>query len=438
MPSQVASLVSDGDTVSIDAGVYPGDVAYWGKNNLLLRGVGGMAHLKSGGLSYGNKAIWVIGGNQVTVEYIEFSECTSTDKNGGGIRAEGKNLTVRHCYFHHNETGILAGSVNPSTIVIEYSEFGYNGHANGYAHNCYINHIDTLIFRYNYVHDGVVGHELKSRARVNYIMYNRFSNESGNASRELDLPNGGPCLLIGNIIQQGIYATNSGIIGYGLEGLSNPPPHDLYLINNTVVNEKSTGTFLHIGNSTNLLKLTNNLFAGSGTFLNGTAALLDSTTNWRVNSPAAAGFVDAGNLDFHLTAVSDAIDAGTFPGTTSSGFDLTPMEEYLHPAGKITRITNGPLDIGAFEYVWPQQAGDLQEILPVCDLLQTGCSFQVCCASVAVIRIRDVFGRIVGELPAGTGCRAINFSHRASGWFFAEMTYPTGRKEIRRMVAVCT
>ena len=44
LPSQVAGLVNNGDTVDIDAGTYS-NCATWNKNNLLLRGIGGMAHL---------------------------------------------------------------------------------------------------------------------------------------------------------------------------------------------------------------------------------------------------------------------------------------------------------------------------------------------------------------------------------------------------------
>src|SRR3954465_14241550 len=72
-PSQVSGLVNNGDTVDIDVAVYTADVCYWNKNNLLLRGVGGgYAHLNANNTSYGQKAIWVIGGNNTTVQYIEF------------------------------------------------------------------------------------------------------------------------------------------------------------------------------------------------------------------------------------------------------------------------------------------------------------------------------------------------------------------------------
>jgi len=349
MPSQVSTLVQNGDTVLIDAAIYNSDVAYWSKNNLVLRGVGGMAHLKSNGLSYGDKAIWVIGGNNTTVEYIEFSLCTSTSQNGAGIRQEGLNLTVSHCYFHDNEDGILAGTLNPSTILIEYTEFDHNGAGDGFSHNLYINNIDTLIFRYNYSHHCTIGHEIKSRARVNYILYNRLSNEStGDASREIDLPNGGTCYVMGNVIEQGPNSQNSGIVGYGLEGLTNPTPHDLYFINNTVVNDRSTGTFVSIQTGTNLYKSYNNIFAGPGTILTGTPTTLDSASNLYC-TVASAGFVNAAGYDYHLTPASPAIDKSTGAGSVGT-FVLTPSLEYVHPCNRVMKVAVNILDNGAYEY----------------------------------------------------------------------------------------
>jgi hypothetical protein len=63
MPSQVSTLVNSGDTVLIDSGMYASDVALWSDDNLVLKGVGGMARLHSNGLTYGGKAIWVISGD---------------------------------------------------------------------------------------------------------------------------------------------------------------------------------------------------------------------------------------------------------------------------------------------------------------------------------------------------------------------------------------
>jgi hypothetical protein len=351
MPSQVSTLVQNADTVDIDAGTYPSDVCHWQAHNLLLRGVGGLAHLESNGLSWGDKAIWVIQGNNNRVEWIEFSECTSTSQNGAGIRYEGLNLTVSHCYFHDNEDGILGGAFHPCTVLIEFSEFAYNGYGDGFSHNLYIGNIDTLIFRYNYSHHCSVGHELKSRAYVNYILYNRLSNEaSGTASREIDLPNGGLAIIMGNIIQQGLNGQNSNLVGYGLEGLSNPTPHNLYLVNNTLANEKPVGNFVNVSSGTNIYKGYNNIFAGAGSFLSGASATLDTAGNKIYPVISSAGFVNSAVYDYHLLASSTAINTGTNAGTASNGFSLTPISEYLHPANYTARNISGNIDAGAYEY----------------------------------------------------------------------------------------
>jgi len=351
-PSEVAQLVNDGDTVEIDAGLYVGDVAGWTANNLLIRGINGIVHLKAEGAAYGGKAIWVIAGNNTTIEYIEFSECSVPDENGAGIRQEGRNLTVRHCYFHNNENGILAGTVNPSTILIEYCEFNNNGFGDGYTHNIYINHVDTLIFRYNYVHHAKIGHEIKSRAHVNIIEYNRISNESGTASRCIDLPNGGISFLIGNIIEQGPNAPNSNIIGYGLETLSNTPPHALYLINNTIINNRSYGRFLHFGSGSALLKAYNNIFAGNG-ILSDSDFLppsLDTASNYITTDLSGLFFTNAGQYNFELTAHSTVlINSGSNPGI-AHGRQLTPEKVYKHPSNNEDRCLDTQIDIGAFEY----------------------------------------------------------------------------------------
>lgn len=241
--SQVASLVQDGDTVAIDYATYINDAQVsWTNNNLLIIGVGGRPRLEAGSIiandNVNGKGIFVIIGSNVRVENIEFANAVVIDNNGAGIRQEGKNLFVHHCKFDGNEMGILQGGTIPNcTITVEYSEFLNGGSAAnpGYQHNIYINHIDTFIFRYNYSHDAKNGgHELKSRATNNYVLYNRIANIQTIDSRNIDLPNGGTTVVMGNIIEQGQNSENSNILGYGLEGLSNPAPHNLWIVNNTL------------------------------------------------------------------------------------------------------------------------------------------------------------------------------------------------------------
>ena len=157
IPSAAARIAADGAIVEIDAGIYLGDVAVWRQNDLTIRGVGGRAHLKAAGMAAEGKGIWVMRGNNVTVENIEFSDARVPDKNGAGIRFEGANLTIRRSHFHDNENGILTGRHPESRILIEHSVFARNGHGDGQSHNIYIGKIKRLILRYNYIHHARIG-----------------------------------------------------------------------------------------------------------------------------------------------------------------------------------------------------------------------------------------------------------------------------------------
>src|SRR5438132_1530692 len=83
------------------------------------------------------------------------------------------------------------------------------------------------------------------------------------------------------------------------------------------------------------LKAYNNIFAGAGTLLSGSATTMDTSHNWRVTNIASAGFVNAGGYNYHLTAGSPEIDGGTSPGTTNVWYPLTPVKEYKHPSDSI-------------------------------------------------------------------------------------------------------
>jgi hypothetical protein len=344
VPSAAALVAMDGDVIEIDAGDYIGDTATWKNNNLTLRGVGGKAHLIANGQSAGGKAIWVIQGDHTILENIEFSGATVPDKNGAGIRQEGSNLIVRYCYFHDNEEGILAGDNQNSEILIEYSEFGYNGFGTGYTHNLYINHIARFTMQYCYSHHAKVGHLVKSRAYENHILYNRIMDEAdGTSSYSIDLPNGGLSYIIGNQIQQGPAAKNSGIVAYASEGATNPK-QELYLVNNTIVNDHSgsSDTFLSVQGSP-VGFVTNNLFIGSGNPISG-AISEDHNSHDLVGAIA-----NRGGYDYHLIAGSPAINTGRDAGS-ANGVTLAPSWEYVHPTSRTARIITSTIDQGAYEY----------------------------------------------------------------------------------------
>jgi MYXO-CTERM domain-containing protein len=342
-PCAAAAAAQDGDTIEIDAGTYAGDFCAWTRNSLTIRGVGGRAHLDAAGHTISNgKAIWVIQGSNTTIEGIEFSGATVPDQNGAGIRQEGAGLTVRDCSFHDNDDGILAGDNADSDIVIESTEFVDNGYGDGQSHNFYINHVRSFTLRACWSHRARIGHLVKSRALVNHILYNRLTDETGTASYEIDLPNGGTAYVIGNLIQQSASTDNPTLLTYGEEGLTNPDTH-LYVVNNTFVNDRASGgTFVRVASGAATAVVTNNLFVGPGTVLDGPGTEQASVTT------DAPGLVDRAGYDYHLVAGSPAVNAGVDPGTAGSE-SLRPLVQYVHPLQLEGRGVVGAYDVGAYE-----------------------------------------------------------------------------------------
>jgi hypothetical protein len=354
-PCDAIAAAADGDTIEIDAaGAYDGDVCGIPKNGLTLRGVGGRAKIDAAGKNFGGKGTWVISGNDTTVENIEFSGAAVPDKNGAGIRQEGNNLTVRGCYFHDNEDGILTGAGAASQIVVESSEFANNGNGDGFSHNMYIGNVGRFTLRYSYSHDSKVGHLVKSRAAENYILYNRLTGEAGTSSYEIDLPNAGTSYVIGNLVEQGPNTGNSTIVAYGEEGVApGNPGHALFVVNNTMVNDRAGGgTFVSIGAAiTTPAVLQNNVFSGQGTATNQSTAVL--TTNFSMGDPKLRS---AAAFDYELTSGSPCVDAGSDPGM-GEGFSLAPTSQYVHPTGVEGRTSVGIIDIGAYELGGATDAG---------------------------------------------------------------------------------
>jgi hypothetical protein len=347
-PCAAIAAANAGDTIQIDStGNYSGDVCQWSTNGLTLIGVGtGRAVINAAGQNSEGKGIWVISGSNTTVENIEFTGATVPDMNGVGIRAEGSNLTIRNCYFHDNQEGILTDG-GTSTILIEFSEFYRNGAGDGFSHNLYIGNITKFIFRYNYSHGAVIGHLLKSRAAENDIYYNRLTDEAtGTASYEIDLPNGGLSYIVGNLVEKGPLAQNSALVTYQEEGAnSGNPDHELFVANNTMVNDYTQGTFVVVDSSVTVPAIIkNNIFQGPGTITSQSAAV--KATNFAGN----ANLVSPTTYDYHLQATSPAINAGADPGT-GEGVSLTPVYQYVHPLCAEVRTTTGSaIDIGGYEF----------------------------------------------------------------------------------------
>jgi len=369
-PCAAIAAASTGDTILIDPVLYMNDTCEWKTNNLKLIGVPGpngeRPHIDDSGLTdtpttrhlaY-HKGIWVPDANDTLVANIEFSGAKLSNDdgaNGTAIRIDGVNITILHCYFHDNQDGLLESNVAGSKVVIKYSEFYRNGVSDpgsagyGQTHNLYIGHCATLEFAFNYSHEAKVGHLLKSRARVNYILYNRLTGEAGSDSYEIDLPNGGTSYVIGNLVEKGPNSQNDGTsLAYMEEGANaSNPGHDLYVVSNDFVDlDPHPITFVNIGSAgTTPAVLQNDIFYavyGSGTPTSQANAIL------KTNFSGDPLFTNLRKYDYQLEMGSPAINDGSEPGVVN-GFDLQPKFEYVQPTCGQSRFTVGIIDIGAYE-----------------------------------------------------------------------------------------
>jgi hypothetical protein len=354
-PCLAFAAARSGDTVEIEAGLYPGEVCRIAPNFLTIRGVRGRARIDAQGRGAEGKGAWIIAGNDVTVDNVEIFNTKVSDKNGAALRIEGNNFTLKNSFLHDNENGVLTGASPTSRIIIENSEFGRNGDGSGQTHNIYVGDVASLTFRFNYSHDANIGHNLKSRARINTIAYNRFSSTApgekgstaaGRPSFEIDLPNAGAAYVLGNVIQQPADNDNNTLLAYGNE--ASGPNDMLYVVNNTFINDdKRNGVFVRVHERIKTpVHIQNNIFAGKGIVTNQAKAV-----DRRNHAAMEVDFVDRAHYVLVPTENAKIINAGAEPPMLPSGVALRPTMQYKHPASGMPRPVLGALDIGAYQAV---------------------------------------------------------------------------------------
>jgi hypothetical protein len=345
-PSDAAREAGDGALVRIHAGRYVNDVAVWRQNGLHIQGIGGAAELLSTGRVAQDKAIWVFTGRDVTVENVAFRGARSTSFNGAGIRFEGRHLTLRDCLFQDNQMGLLTSHDPDSRVRIEHSEFhrntvDYRKHGR-LGHNIYIGRNARFVLQESYVHDADTGHQVKSRARDNVILYNRVGDESGRASYLIDLPEGGRALIMGNLLHKSAGSENQSAISFAAEYNRDSRGQALYVVHNTLVSDRPRTLLVHNHSVADAL-VANNLVQGDA------RALLGPGREMANLVLRDAGLADAAGYDFHLGERSPAHNSGASGLSLPGGDSLSPTRQYRHPHNSEERRAVGPPDIGAYE-----------------------------------------------------------------------------------------
>ena len=236
--AEAARIAQDGDTVLIKAGTYRGDVAVWTQKRLDIRGIEGRPVLLADGKSAEGKAIWVFRNGDYTVDNIEFRGTRVPDGNGAGIRFERGRLALSNCLFEDNQMGLLTSNFEDAELLISDSTFSTAPHDGPTLnHLLYVGRITRVSITGSHFHSGFKGHLIKSRARHTDLRYNLIvDGPGGEASYEVDLPNGGDALLIGNIIGQSATSQNPVIVAFGAEG-PNWANSRLQMSHNTLISQ---------------------------------------------------------------------------------------------------------------------------------------------------------------------------------------------------------
>lgn len=259
----------DGDVIELDPGDYRGDVGVAQQAGLTIRGLGGGAVLHADSRHAEGKAILVVRGD-VTVENLEFRGARVPDGNGAGIRFERGRLVLRRCRFFDNEMGLLTAGDPRMMLEVDGCQFGAAPHHDGPLHHLlYVGTIGRFVVRASRLGGGWRGHLLKSRAAVSEVRNCQLDDGTdGEASYELEFPNGGDNTVAGNLIVQSPRTQNRTLVSMGAEARDGMRGR-LLMERNTLVNQAGPeGRFVQLWTERltgeTEVRLTGNRFVGPG------------------------------------------------------------------------------------------------------------------------------------------------------------------------------
>lgn len=331
--TQALEAARDGDVIDIMPGDYKAQSLALPPKHITLRGVGQRPVLRSDGKPVAGRGIWVVDGGDITVENIEFRGARSIDADGAGIHLEHGRLHVVNCGFFDDEHGIQTGNVADAELTIDNSVFGEAPQiVGGLAHLLNVGRIARLAVSGSRFQSGFEGHLVKSRARETRLSYNLIDDgPNGQASYEVDLPDGGQAWLIGNVFGQSADGRNPVVVAFGAENRS-WDKNALYLSHNTFINRGwMPAWFLrvfrdHLPESTPVYAI-NNLVVGFGVFSWGATGEFDGNAHARTSS-----LVDLDTLALEVAPGSSLHGSGVDPRQIG-GQDLSPKAEFTLPSG---------------------------------------------------------------------------------------------------------
>jgi hypothetical protein len=295
---------------------------------------------------------------------------------------EGFDITLgaARCVYHHADDvlmrelvvhdcpkqGLLGADQDSGSLTLEYSRF-YGSGSGDTNHQIYMATDEVAhpgsVFRMQhcYVHDGVGGNNVKSRAERNEIYYNWIE---GAFYQELELigpdPNGAQSTwtealaredsdVVGNVLRQ---TGTASVVRFGGDGTGQSNGRYRF-VNNTVLTEPGGGAVFRLFTGLESVEMHNNVFmVQGGTGLN---LLREVEAQW------TGGRVVGGSHNWVLTGASNVPPEwtgtvmGSNPGFTAA-LNPRPLDTSpLHDAGATTlaspagHVFSSPLAVPAFD-----------------------------------------------------------------------------------------
>jgi len=409
-----------GDTIMIDAdGVYFGldAVMSFTKANLTIKGFNGRPKMElpyevpgeiwnapssvhsqtRAMLDANGGAIWRIQAPGIVIDNFEIAGAVNNTGNGAALAAIDfiGTVTYRNLYIHHAEIPLQVFRHWGIDVVMEHVEVhngGMRGDVRGsfHGHNIYIE-ARSLEFKNSYTHSkkltdhGICGHLLKTRTENAIIKYNRFADDTPEAthgsSRLLEFAESGNAYIIGNVFYSKA-GSGANAIDIGAENISafngaRNRGRKIYIVNNTFISDNPDSTSIRIfppapadiNHAEDLeLFIVNNIFPGTKEdidirFPEGRISKVVIENNFFTGAPDETPniFVDRarGNANIANTAaarefiINQGVDANAlaFKHGFAPTIDLTPGYMYDGSGGVRPRtITGGAIDIGAYEF----------------------------------------------------------------------------------------
>ena len=240
-------------------------------------------------------------------------------------------MSVIKCTFEDNENGILTSNDQSIELRVVDSTFLNNGAGDGQSHNLYAGTIALLEVSGSYFARARTGHLLKSRAKATSVYYSRLTGENGSSSYEMDLPNGGDFIAVGNLVQQGDQTENPAMISYGAEGYR-WPVNRARITFNTLVNDRAqAGVFIAVRSGPAEASITNNILVGRGR-----DRCQGASGDQKQCSGARDDFADPSKFDYRLRIGSQLV--GSAGPASSFGKEDRPTSA-LSARGRLSRVS---------------------------------------------------------------------------------------------------